>query len=119
MVGPDNSLLGGILAAATLFAANSLLENLIFKSKKVSRFIQGDAIMLIYKGAVIAKHLKLARMSREELEAAIREHGVSDISDVDVAILETDGNISVLSDNYHKKTTHHRKTHKVVEKEIM
>lgn len=117
MVGPDNSLLGGILAAGTLFAANSLLENLIFKSKKVSSFIQGNAIMLIYQGKVIQSHLKLAKIPMEELEAAVREHGVSSISDVDLAVLETDGNISVLSDNYHRKTSRRRRAHKVVEKE--
>lgn len=119
MVGPDNSLLGGILAAGTLFAANSILENLIFKSKKVSSFIQGNAIMLIYQGKVIQSHLKLARIPMEELEAAVREHGISDISKVNLAVLETDGNISVLSDNYHKKTSRHRKAHRVIEKELM
>lgn len=118
MVGPDNSLLGGILAAGTLFAANAILETLIFKSKKVSKLIQGDAILLIFKGKVNEPHLRLAHMSLEELEAAVREHGISDIADVDLAVLETDGNISVLSENYHKKTSHHRKAHKVIEKEM-
>ena len=113
MVGRDDTLLGGIVAATTLFAANSFLENLIFRSKKFSKLIQGNPAMLIYQGKVMTEHLKKAKISMDELEAAVREHGVSDISKCDLAVLETDGNISVLSDDYKNRTTRHRHAHKI------
>jgi uncharacterized membrane protein YcaP (DUF421 family) len=47
----------------------------------------------------------------------IREHGVASVSEVDLAVLEVDGNISVLSTDCHKKTTRRRKAHKVVSKQ--
>ena len=40
------------------------------------------------------------QMTLEEMEAAVREHGVENIRDVDLAVFEVDGNISVLSHNY-------------------
>lgn len=116
MVGSDDTLLGGMVAAGTLFAANSLLENLIFRSKKFSSFLQGDPIMLIYKGKVLKAHLAKARIPLSELEAAIREHGVADVSEVDLAVLETDGNISVLSNDYQSRTSKRRHAHRIVEK---
>lgn len=116
MVGQDSSLLGGILAATSLFVINFILENLIFRSKKVSEFVQGETIMLVYQGKILTQHLKKARISVDELEAAVREHGVADVTHVYLAVLETDGNISVLSDNYRHKTAKRRKAHKVVNK---
>lgn len=111
MVGNNTTLIGGVTAATSLFIVNWLLKNLIYKSKKISETIQGNPIMLVYKGKVIEKHLEKAQISRDELDAAIREHGVKDISSVDLAILEVDGNVSVLSQNFTRKTKK-RRVHK-------
>ena len=48
----------------------------------------------------------------DELEAAVREHGIESIDKVDLAIFEVDGNISVLSHDFTKKSQRHRKLHK-------
>src|SRR3954464_5472291 len=52
MVGPNNTLLGGIVAASSLFIVNTALEYLVFRSKRFNKFLQGDAIMLIYQGKI-------------------------------------------------------------------
>ncbi len=111
MVGNNSSLLGALIAAVSLFIVNWVLKNLIYKSKRLSETIQGNPSMLVYKGKIIQKHLDKAQISREELNAAIREHGVKDISRVDLAILEVDGNISVLSGNFTRRTKK-RRAHK-------
>lgn len=116
MVGANTTLLGGIVAATSLFAANWVLRNLLFKVKGVNRFIQGSALMLVYNGTVVQKHLDQANISTEELEAAVREHGVADIKDVDLAVLEVDGNISILSHNFAKKSTRKRIIHRMLNK---
>lgn len=108
MVGNDLTLTGGLVAASSLFVVNWILKNLIYKSKRISETIQGSPIMLVYQGKVFQKHLEKAQISRDELEAAIREHGVKDIAAVDLAILEVDGNISVLSSNFSRKTKKRR-----------
>lgn len=116
MVGNNTTLWGGIIAALTLFLVNYVFKNIFFKSKKLSELIQGSPLMLVYHGRVLEKHLKESKLSHDELEAAIREHGVENIADVDLAVLEVDGNISVLSDQFRKITTRHRHAHKVIQK---
>ena len=112
MVGNNTSLLGGLTAAASLFVISWILKILIFRSKKLSGIVQGNPLMLAYHGKVIQKHLDQASLSNSELEAAVREHGVKKIKDVDLAVLEVDGNISILSKNFSLKTTKKRRLHK-------
>ncbi|HWP97951.1 MAG TPA: YetF domain-containing protein [Syntrophomonadaceae bacterium] len=116
MVGSNSTLAGGLVAASTLFIINYVLKALLLQSPGLNRLIQGDPLMLVYKGEVIQKHLDQSQISLEELEAAIREHGVETIKQVNLAILEVDGNISVLSDDFKNKSMKKRKGHKVISK---
>lgn len=104
MVGNSTSLQGGLIAAGTLFLINAVFRYLIYKFKPIEKFLEGEAVILVYKGKVNHKNLDKERITVEELHASIREHGIHDVSEVDIAILETDGNISVLSDNYSKRS---------------
>lgn len=118
MVGPSTSLSGGLVAATTLFIANFILKELIYRFSKVSRLIQGQEIMLIYEGVINKKNLQRAKISTAEIEEAIREHGVDNIANVNLAVLEVDGNISVLSNNYQNKTVKKYKAHKTINKNM-
>lgn len=117
MVGPDSTLSGGLVAATTLFVLNYILKYLQYRFPKFGKVVEGDAIMLIYKGRVLETHLKKAQLTHEELLEAVREHGVPSVKDVDLAILEVDGNISVLSDEYSRKSVKRRKAHKIINKQ--
>ncbi len=105
MVGPDTSLSGGLVAALALFAANFTLKKLLYQNKKFNTFLQGEALLLIYKGKIQEQHCRKSEISIAELEAAVREHGISNIQNVDVAMLEVDGNISVVSNDFTNKST--------------
>jgi uncharacterized membrane protein YcaP (DUF421 family) len=109
MVGNDTSLQGGMVAALGLFTCNYIFKFFMRKSAKISKIVQGEKIILIHEGVVLKKGMKEAMMSIDELERAIREHGVESIDKVDLAILEVDGNVSVLSDNYTHRTIKARK----------
>lgn len=109
MVGPDVSLQGGLLAALVLFVLNYLIKLLVFRSKKLRTFIEGEPVMLIYKGNIIEENLQAEKITRAELDAVMREHGVAAAKDVELAILETDGNISVLSRNLEGQSYHTRR----------
>lgn len=111
MVGPDTTLQGGLIAAAALFAANFTLKKLLYSNRFLSSLVQGDAILLVYKGKINHAHCKEAEITIEELTAAIREHGAGDVGEVDLAMLEVDGNISVVSNGFQKRTqvSHPRK----------
>jgi len=116
MVGPDNSLLGGIIAAASLFLVNVILKYITYKFRKTKNLIEGEPVLLIHNGQLIEKNLEKERIPLEELEAAIREHGVAGIKDVNLAVMEIDGNISIISDNYSNKSVRRRKSHKIIKK---
>ena len=117
MVGPDSTLMGGLVAASTLFVVNYGLKYFKYRFPKFNKAIEGDATMLIYKGKMIESHMKKAQITSEELMEAVREHGVATVKEVDLAILEVDGSISVLSNQYQKRTTKRRKSHKIITKQ--
>lgn len=113
MVGPDTSLDGGLVAAGALFLANYTLKQVLYRSKKISELVQGQSILLIYEGEANMENCKKAEITIEELEAAVREHGARDIQKVDLAILEVDGNISVISSDYQSRSrVSHPRKHK-------
>ena len=110
MVGSDSTLKGGLIAAGALFVMNYILKLILYRFPKLSSFIQGEALMLIYKGRLNLENMAKAKMTHDEIMEALREHGLSRIEEVDLAVLEVDGNISVLSDEYKHKTVKKRKT---------
>ena len=109
MVGPDSTLTGGLVAATSLFVVNYLFKLLLYWFPGFSKIVQGSDLLLIYKGQINQNNLNKARITQNELLEAIREHGVSEIREVDLAVLETDGNISIISNEYKHHTVRKRK----------
>ena len=96
MVGPDNSLLGGILAAVTLLGMNYFVAELSGANRRFRKLVQGSPSLLIHNGELIPMHLAREHVSMDEIDRALREHGVASVHDVSLAVLEVDGSISVL-----------------------
>jgi uncharacterized membrane protein YcaP (DUF421 family) len=99
MVGPDTSLVGGVAAALTLLVLNSFVAQLRLRWPRLRRLIEGSPTLLILHGEVIAAHLRHEGIDSETLEAALREHGIAKTSEVEMAVLENDGSISVIPMN--------------------
>jgi uncharacterized membrane protein YcaP (DUF421 family) len=99
MVGPDNSLVGGLVAAAVLFAVDYGIKILIYKNKTARRLLEGEPVLLVYKGKRIEKNLKSEKVSHEELNEVIRAHGILGLENVELAVMETNGLISVVGKN--------------------
>jgi len=110
MVGSNTTLAGGLVAAASLFIANFLFKQLMYRFPRLDNLVEGEATMLIYDGKLIEKNTKKARITYQEIMEILREHGVSSIEEVDLAVLEVDGNISVLSEKFKRKTVRKRKS---------
>jgi uncharacterized membrane protein YcaP (DUF421 family) len=104
MVGNDNSVGGGMAAALGLFICNYVIRFLLLRSKKFTETVEGEKIVLVLDGTLLQEGLKRAKMTIEEVEMAVREHGVKDISETNLVVLEVDGNVSVVSDGYSKKS---------------
>lgn len=114
MVGSNISLIGGILAASILFSINFILKKLMFRYKKFSEFMLEKPEILIHDGILDFKSLNKLNITHDELKEAMREHGVENFKDVKLAILEIDGNISIISginditQTYHKRKHNHK-----------
>jgi len=96
MVGPDTSLTGGLLAAAVLLVLNAVLAALRLRWPRLRQLVEGTPTLLVLHGRTIPSHLRREGIDQETLEAALREHGVADLSQVEMAVLEIDGTISVV-----------------------
>jgi len=96
MVGPDTSLAGGLVAAGVLIGWHTVIDRVRRHSRGVAKWLSGAGIMLINHGAVLEEHARRAGISRDDLLQALREHGVSSVQDVRLAVLEPDGAISVI-----------------------
>lgn len=107
MLGPDTTLFGGIVAAITLFVINFVLK-MVERYGPVKKLLEGNPVLLIYKGSVNKAHLRKVGISSDELLAVVREHGLADFTQVDLCMLEVNGNISVLSHNYTERSVKHR-----------
>jgi uncharacterized membrane protein YcaP (DUF421 family) len=115
MVGNNTSLEGGVIAASVLFIINYILRKLMFKYEKLSNFLQEKPEILIHNGNLDFKILSKLNITSEELREAMREHGVEYFKDVKLAMLEIDGNISIISGETNLRQTHHkRKLHKTL-----
>jgi uncharacterized membrane protein YcaP (DUF421 family) len=96
MVGTDTSLTGGVLAAVVLLVLNAVVARLRLRWPRLRRLVEGSPTLLVLHGEVLPDHLRREGLDQETLEAALREHGVSEVRDVEMAVLEIDGSISVV-----------------------
>jgi len=96
MTGPDTSLLGGVVAAATLLILNYFVAEFSGANRRFRKFVQGQPSLLVHDGTVIESHMAKEHVSMDELQRALREHGIGSYHDVALAVLEVDGSISCL-----------------------
>jgi uncharacterized membrane protein YcaP (DUF421 family) len=96
MTGGDNSLIGGILAAATLTIVNIAVGRWGSRVPFFRRLVASEPTLLLRDGKPLQEALDKERIDVEELEMAARQHGIADLKDVTAAVLEEDGSISII-----------------------
>ncbi len=89
-------LLYGIASITALVLMQAFISYFALKSRKVSTLLSGKPSILINKGKIDYKELKKERISIDEIFEQLRIQGYFNINDVQYAILETDGNLSVV-----------------------
>ncbi len=115
MVGNNTSLLGGVVAAFALFVINIIFKKVMLKSKFIKNLVQDKPEILIHNGKVDFKALAKLGITSDELQEAMREHGVEHYKEVKLSMFEIDGSISIISGDKDLKQTHHkRKIHKTL-----
>lgn len=109
MVGPDNSLTGGLIAAGVLLAANYLIAVASDRVPWLRRAVEGSPTLLVHDGQFITAHLRSEHVDPDEVLMAMREHGIDSIENVRLAVLETDGSISIVQGANDDAITHTRR----------
>ena len=96
LIGQDYSLLGGLLLATTLIGCNWVVGFVSARSKRLERAIQGGPVLLARDGTVFEQVLRAENISRNDLNEALRDHGLQDPSQAALVTLEVDGTITVV-----------------------
>jgi uncharacterized membrane protein YcaP (DUF421 family) len=96
MNGGDNSLLGGIIAATTLVACNVIVQRVAHRTPFLERAFSSEPTILIDEGRIVDQNVRREDVSLEELEMAAREKGIDDLKNVRRAVLEINGDISII-----------------------
>ena len=96
MIGNDDSLLGGVLGASTLFAVNYAFVHLTYRNARASRVLEGSPRVLLEDGRPIERALHHEAMTRAELGSIVRERGFASLDEVALIVLEPNGHIAVM-----------------------
>jgi uncharacterized membrane protein YcaP (DUF421 family) len=110
MINGDNTLLGGVIAAIVLLVLNRLLHELTVRYRPAERLLVGEPALLVHDGQILDGHMRREGITRDQLDAALREHGFSDLSEARAVVLEVDGTMSVVSRSgtMHRTRKHYR-----------
>jgi uncharacterized membrane protein YcaP (DUF421 family) len=108
IIGPDNSLLGGLIGATTLLVANYMVVRLVFAHPSIERFLEGDAEALVRRGRLMADRLRAEGITVAELESAARRQGFGSLKEVDRAMLEANGGITFVAKKPRPHEAHHQ-----------
>lgn len=97
IIGNDLSITGGLIGAATLLLLNYAVQRFLFDHQALDHVLEGEATVLIEDGKILHENLKKELVTEDVLIVAVHKQGLLDIADVEKAVLETDGNISVFA----------------------
>lgn len=97
----DNSLIGGLISAATLILLNLVVALATWRNKKLENLIEGKPQILIHNGKLFQDVVAKARLTHHEIQAALRRGGCASVEEVHCAILENNGAISIVPRKNH------------------
>ncbi len=93
--GRDESLVGGLIAAATLIALDVMLAAITSRSPRADAFVQGQPVLIGRDGVLFREVLRRERVAVSDVERALRA-AQCELQDMAMAVLEADGDISIL-----------------------
>jgi len=98
IIGNDDTVTGAVIGAATLFAVNELVTRTSYAVPFLSRILEGEPSALVVDGKPVRAALRGAGISLSELRAIARRQGFADLGEVQTAILETNGVVSMFGE---------------------
>jgi uncharacterized membrane protein YcaP (DUF421 family) len=103
LIGNDSSLIGGMVGASTLFAANFLFVHLLYRHARLRRVLEGRPRVLLRNGKLDHDAMRKEAITEEALEDELLSHGLADFSEVGLITLETNGRLVFLTPRQAKR----------------
>ncbi|MBP3502752.1 MAG: DUF421 domain-containing protein [Clostridia bacterium] len=97
-------IINGIIPILGLLVMHLIISYINLKSMKMRQLICGKPSILIYRGKINESMMRKERFTINELQERLRANNINDINDVEYAILETSGQVSVI-EKPNKRTT--------------
>ena len=94
-----------LLGPAVITAAGVLTEKVVLKNRPLRKLLEGQPLILIKNGQILEKNMAAARFNIGELLMALRRKGVFNPSEVEFAVLETSGMVSVQKKSQNRPAT--------------
>lgn len=96
LLSKDIALAEGALAFALLIGLQFAVTWSSVRARWVRRLATGEPLMLLYDGELLPAALRKARVTEDELRAAVRSAGACSLGTLHAVVLETDGSFSVV-----------------------
>jgi len=96
MNGGDNSITAGMILAAALIILSVAFAYLTYKSRRWANLLEGKPTLLMHEGKVLHANLEKELLNLHELKTMMRRQGVHDLNEVSEAVLESDGQLSLI-----------------------
>lgn len=107
MTGPDTSLTGGFVLIIALVGTNYLVGR-FDRMPRFHRLFTPPPAIIVRDGQYLQNVMKKEGVDEPEVEMSMREHGITDMKDVQLAVLEPDGTISIVPTGVAMTRTKHR-----------
>lgn len=108
IIGEDNTVIGGIIGATSLLVVNYLVVRFLYDHRKLERFVEGQADILIDNGKLLKRALKHELITMPQLEAAARKQGFESLSEVQRCVLEPGGTLTFVGKKPSSDESRHR-----------
>ena len=108
ITGPDTSLVGGLVLVVALVGTNYIVGRLDNLPRLHHLFTPAPSV-IVRDGKYLPAVMRREGVDTDEVEMAIREHGIKDVKEVQLGVLESDGTISIVPTG----TAVHRTKHRV------
>jgi uncharacterized membrane protein YcaP (DUF421 family) len=96
MSGEYKTITDGCILVGTIVAWNVVIDWLTYISPALQKILEPPPLLLVRRGRLLHRHLRLEFLTEEELKAKLRERGVDDYAKVEKAYMETDGQVTVI-----------------------
>lgn len=107
MTGPDTSLTGGLILIVALVGTNYLVGRLD-RMPRLHRLFTPAPTVIVRNGTYLPDVMRRQGVDQDEVDMAIREHGIKDLNEVQLGVLESDGTISIVPVGSAMQRTKHR-----------